>query len=277
VGTVEDFVDLDFPSEGIVVAKDAQGRAALFLGGQNAIWTLAADRAVTRLVDVPAPLGMARTAAGDVLVCGKLSGDAGSGPNPGAIWRVTPAGQATVQSGGTDAQAYALPNMIAVAPDDSVVFSDSKAGRVFHTAPDGSGSVLVTDQISYPNGVGFSPDGATLYVASYDTKRIFSLPRAADGSFGAPVVFAEDVENVDGISPLATGDLLLVTTGAGVVLLPRTGTKQALGAPASFTLPSNGAFGEGDLGAHFLYVSSLFQKEIYRVSVGQPGLTLPVR
>ncbi len=275
VGTVEAFSELDFPSEGIVLAADAKGTPALYLGGKSAIWTLTADKTLTRLVDLPEPLGSARTASGDILVCGKLPGDAGKGDMPGAIWRVTPGGKATVQSGGEGQQAYGLPNMIAVAPDESVVFSDSKANLVFHTAADGSSPTVLTDQITYPNGVAFSPDGATLYVASYDTKRIFSLARAADGSFGVPAVFAEGVENVDGISPLASGDLLLVTSGGGVILYGKTGDKKTIGDPKEFVIPSNGAFGAGELGEKWFYVSSLLQKDIRRVYVGQPGATLP--
>jgi sugar lactone lactonase YvrE len=276
VGTVESFTELTFASEGIALARDAKGAPALYLGGANAIWTLTADRTLTRLVDVPSPLGSARTASGDLVVCGKLEGDAGKGEFPGAIWHVTPDGKATVQTGGGTDQ-FVQPNMIAVAPDDSVVFSDSKLNKVFHTAPDGSGATVLTDAITYANGVAFSPDGKTLYVASYDTKRIYSLARAADGSFSAPEVFAEDVPNVDGISPLASGDLLLVTTGSGVVRYAKDGTKTTVAAPTNFSVPSNGAFGEGELGDRWLYTTSVIQKEVRRAYVGEQGLTLPVR
>jgi len=275
VGTTEAFVELAAPSEGLAFGVDPQGAPALYLGGKNMLQRVGLDRVITKVADVPGSLGMALLPGGDIVVCGKAPGSAGQGDHPGALWRVTPAGQATVLVASTADAPIDLANMVAVGPAGEVVFSDSKGNRVYLVAAGAATATLLTDAITYPNGVAFSPDGSRVLVASYDSSRIFALPRDAAGAFGPPAVFAESVEAVDGITPLASGGLVLVQTQLGPVLRGADGQAKSLAPQLAADIPANGAFGVGDFGDRWLYISNVFGKTIKRVYVGEPGAKLP--
>jgi sugar lactone lactonase YvrE len=249
VGAVEAFAEVAASTEGIAFGTDG----LLYAGSAGAVWKIDAMATVTKVADVPAPLGIAPRADGSLIVCGKAAGDAGKVDLPGVIWAVVPSsGQATML---VPPSVYGLPNMIAVAPDDAFVFSDSKLGKVFSSSADGASVKSIAD-ISYANGIAFSPDGKTLYVSSYDMKRIHQIPRMADGTYGAAAVAYENVENVDGITVLASGDFVLVRTGE-ITRMTKDGTLMALAPGGSIGIPANGAMGAGAFGEGWLYVSNL--------------------
>lgn len=269
IGTVETFAELGTGSEGIAFGTDG----LLYAGSGGAVWSIDAMATVTKVADVAAPLGMAPRADGSLIVCGKATGDAAKGDFPGVIWAVVPkSGQATVL---VPPSVYGLPNMIAVAPDDSFAFSDSKVGKVYAASADGAKVTSIAD-ISYANGIAYSPDGKTLYVSSYDMKRIHQIPRMADGTYGAATVAYENVENVDGITVLASGDFVLVRTPE-ITRMAKDGTTMALAPGGSIGIPANGAMGPSAFGDGWIYVSNLLGKKISRVYVGEKGLPLPVR
>jgi gluconolactonase len=267
VGDVETYVEVDGSSEGIAFGKDG----ALYVGVSGALTRIAADRTVTKVVDVPGLLGFALRADGDFVACGKGEGDAGKAAEPGVIWRVKTDGTKSVLVGPSAGASWKQPNFVVVAKDDSIVWSDSGKNEVWSAKADGSMPTKVTDAIVYPNGMAFSPDGNTLYVASWSGKKVLSLARKADGTYDAPVTAIDGVENVDGISVAANGDLYLVCSGLGVV--QASGGKTKVVAPgSSFKLSANGAFGE-----QWLYVTNLIGSSISRVLVGVNGAPLPVR
>ncbi len=271
VGTVEEFVDLPTASEGIGEGPGPDGAPTIYVAAGGSVFRLLPDKTAKKLADVPGPLGIAVQRDGALIVCGKLPGAAGKAPGGGALWHVTPSGDASVFIG---AGGYELPNMVAITPDGRVAFTDSAAGKVYLASADGA-TVTKLGDVSYANGIASSPDGARLYVASYDTKRIYALERAGD-SFGAPTVFADGVEQVDGISVAADGSLVLVRSSE-LTLLPAGGAPSAIVAAAAFGgVPANGAFGFGAYGDGWLYVSNLLSRTIQRVYVGKAGLPLPV-
>jgi gluconolactonase len=272
VGTVELFSELPANSEGLAMGVDEAGAPALYVGSKDQILRVDASGAYTEVAPVKAPLGMARTAGGDLVVCGKQEGADDAQPTLAVIHRVTPSGEASVLVSQGDAP-FGLTNFVAVAPDGSLVFSDSKAGQVLRADADGSNVALVADAISYANGLAFSPDGAKLYVASWDTGTIYAIPRDTSGAYGAPEVFASDVANVDGLVALASGDLLLVTSGEGLVKRKADGSKEVIA--TGLGLPANGAFGAGAYGEEWLYVTNLLGNKLWRVYVGEKGATLP--
>jgi sugar lactone lactonase YvrE len=277
VGTIEVFVELEAPSEGLAFGVDGAGNPALYLGNKTGLLRVSAEGVVTRAADIPGPLGMATLASGELVVCGRAPGDGGKGEHPGAIWKVSPDGQATVVVASTTEAPLDLPNMIAVGPGGELVFSDSRGNRVYKVDAGASTATLLTDAITYPNGVAFSKDGSRVLVASYDGKKIWALPRDASGGYGAPEVFLEDVENVDGITPLASGGYVLVQTGEGVVRHGPDLAKTSIAPELAPDIPANGAFGVGAFGDRWLYVSNVFGKRIKRVYLGEPGAPLPVK
>lgn len=275
-GTVETFVEIETNSEGLAFAPSATGAVALYFGGGNAVWAASPEGKVTKIVDLPAPLGIAALKGGDLVVCGKGEGAIGASDAPGVLWRITPGGAKSLLVG-PGASSFKLTNFVAVAPDGALAFSDSAGNKVYRASADGSGVALVTDAITYPNGMAFSPDGKTLYVASWNTKQLYSLARAADGSYGAPTVAFEGIENVDGLAVESTGALWLVASGAGVVRVGPDRASSVVAPGSSFNLPANGAFGVGPFGERWLYVTNLLARHISRVYVDATGAPLGQR
>ncbi len=261
VGDVEDFAELR-ATEGIAFAPDGK---KLYVGSDGAIHVVLPDGTVSKWADVPGVLGIAARPDGHLLVCGK-DGDAG------VIFDVAPDGRRSVLVRG----AFKLTNFVAIARDGSIVFSDSADDKVYRASADGSGATLVTDAIVYPNGLAFSKDGNTLFVASWKNKQVLALARRADGTYDAPKVAVDGVENVDGLAVGASGDLYLVANGLGI--LRASGGKTTLVAPgAKFKLVANGAFAPAPFGEGWMYVSNLIGPSVQRVFVGEAGTPLPVR
>lgn len=271
MGTVEEIVDLPTTSEGIAEGPGPDGAPTVYVAASGSVFRLLPDRTTHKLAELPGPLGIAVHKDGTLIVCGKLPGAAGKAPGGGALWRVTPSGDASVFVG---AGGYQLPNMVAIAPDGRVAFTDSSAGAVHLASADGA-TVTKLGDVSYANGAAFSPDGARLYVASYDTKKIYALDRAGD-TYGAPAVFADGVEQVDGISVAKDGSLVLVRSSE-ITWLSKGGAPTPIAqASAIGGVPANGAFGFGAYGDGWLYLSNLLSRTVVRVYVGHPGLPLPV-
>jgi len=67
--------------------------------------------------------------------------------------------------------------------------SDATLGMIVHVAPDGAARVAA-EKLMMPNGILFSPDGATLVVAETMKRALTSFPIANDGSLGAGGLWA---------------------------------------------------------------------------------------
>lgn len=96
---------------------------------------------------------------------------------------------------------------------------------VYRLAPDGT-VTLLTKELSRPNGIGFSPDEKTLYVANSDPQRAIwmAFDVKSDGTLGSGRVFFDATPWVssrkglpDGLKVDARGNLL--ATGPGGVLI----------------------------------------------------------
>ena len=274
VGTVEVFARIRGGSEGLAFGFDASGKTVLYVGTRDLLLSVAPDGTVSEddaSVTIPHPLGMALQSDGSLLICGEAEG-----PQEGtALWRVSPAGERTMLVGPAQGT-FGQFNFVAVASDDTIVVSDSGDDKVYMMSPDAGTIELVTDAITYPNGMAFSPDGSRLYVASHSTKRIFGLERTSNG-FGPPEVAVEDVDSVDGIAVLQSGDLVLITSGGGILRWSLDGNKRVVAPATDFAVPANGSFGSGAYGEGWMYVTNLVGTTVNRVYVGEPGVVLPVR
>ncbi len=278
LGSLESFATLASTSEGIAFGVDAVGAPTLYVGvlGASEIVTVGADGTVRPFVSLPRPLGIAARADGNLVVCAKADTTTDAA---GVLYEVTPGGMVTpLLSTGPSGLPLVTTNYVAIAPDDSIVFSDSEANLLYRADPDGSNVALVTDAITYPNGLAFSADGATLYVASWDGSKVWALPfDRSTGAYGAPADFLDGVEQVDGIVTLASGALILVTSTSGVLQTTPAGAPTTLLRSRSLLLPANGSAGFGVYGQGWVYLSSLGNAEVWRLWVGEPGAPLPVR
>ncbi|MCA9639659.1 MAG: SMP-30/gluconolactonase/LRE family protein [Myxococcales bacterium] len=276
-GDVEDFAVLDNGSEGIAFGQTPSGATILYVSMNTAdrIVTVSETGQVSEFVSVKAPLGMAVTKDGDLLVCGK---DDSSGTVEGVIWKVTPQGDASVFIRG-DLEPFETTNFIAVAPDDKIVFSDSKSERVYLTDAAGENLAILSSEIKYPNGMAFSADGRQLFVASWNQESLWSIPRDPKiGNYGPGAEYLSGVKSVDGVLVMQAGDLMLITSGDGVVRADPNGS-EIIADGSHFNIAANGAFGVGGYGSQWLYVTNLFGKKVSRVlfADGDTGLELPVR
>lgn len=264
--SIEVFAALGARGEGIAVGR-SQGAPALFAGtADDRVVRIAPGGVVAHFVELHAPLGIAAREDEHLVVCARRDEADGEAP---ALFLVTPEGEASVLlERGPDGEPFGLTNFVAIAPDGSLVFTDSAADRVYRADADGANVALVTDAISYPNGLAFSPDGATLYVASWDGDAVYALAfDAASSSYGEPAVSIEGVASVDGLVSTSDGGLVLVTSTRGILLgRPGTNDTTPLVGPRELTLPANAVFGEPAFGVHNLYVASLGEDEIVRVT-----------
>lgn len=138
------------------------------------------------------------------------------------------------------------PNDVAVAADGAVWFTDPTYGlqnprqgcpgepdldhRSVYRFDPGTGELARMADLEQPNGIGFSPDGQTLYVADsdMDTHAIFAFDVARDGSLSGRRVFCVIGDGVpDGFAVDARG-WVWSTSWAGVQVFSAAGEKLGL-------------------------------------------------
>lgn len=261
----EPFAAIGSPTEGIAIGRTAGGVPMMYASARdNRIVRIAPDGAVSDFVSIADPLGIAVRDDGTLIVCGRQPASMGSSA---ALFAVDPSGAiSTLVAAGPEGVAFTRTNFVAIAPDGSIVFSDSGGGRVFRADADGADVALVTDAISFPNGLAFAPDGRTLYVASWDSETVHALSfDPSSGAYGAPSFLIGSIANVDGIVTTSTGALVLVTTSQGILLADPPAAPEPLVPASSIVVPANAVFGEGAYGASKLYLSALGETSIWVV------------
>lgn len=260
---VEVFAALSASTEGIALGHDASGASRIFLAQRDGhIVSVAPDRTVTDVATLDGLVGLAFREPGEIIACGDVGGVVG-------LYSVSLTGTvAPLTVEGPDG-AYGLPNFVAIAPDDSLVFTDSMTGRVYRADADGTNVASIGDDITYPNGLAFSPDGTELYIASWDTTSLWAASfDATTGTYGTPSVLMEVPMNVDGIVPRGASELVLITTMSGGVIVD---TAMPTAASASYfdrraiLVPANAVFGDATFGEDELFVSALGRPSLFIV------------
>lgn len=274
----EAFIELGSSSEGIALGHTAAGAPVLYVGARDGrIVRVTPDGVMTDLAVIDSPVGIAVRATGELLACGSTGPEATA---TSVLFEIDPAtGAKTVLvATAPDGSPLGLCNYVAVAPDDSLVFSDSAGNKLYRAAADGTGLTLVTDAIEFPNGLAFSPDGNTLYVASWSGNALFSLAfDRTTGTYGTPTSVLSGVAGIDGLVTLADGTVVLVTSTSGVQRFTAGAAAEVLFPPRVFTLPANGVVGDDAFGVHSLYLTSLTRTSIQRITIDGTGVPLPVR
>ncbi len=170
------------------------------------------------------------------------------------------------------------PNDLVEARDGALYFTDppyglpqQKEGRelevngVYRLAPDGT-LTLVADDFERPNGLAFSPDGTTLYVADTAKQHVRAFDVQANGTlangrvFGTMTPWPGAQGGPDGMKVDAEGRVF-VTGAGGVWVFEANGA--ILGVIETPEVPSNCAFGDADGKA--LYITA--RTGLYRVRI----------
>ena len=171
------------------------------------------------------------------------------------------------------------PNDIVVRSDGSVYFTDPPYGvtpeekeltfnGVFRLAPEGELEVLLDDMVR-PNGLAFSPDESTLYIADTHTLEIRACDVASNGGLSSPRRFAlmeSDMEGgPDGMKVDVKGNLYCAGPGALWVYKP---SGELVGTIVGPQRPANLAFGGSDRRTLFLTSHT----SVYALHTTIPGL-----
>ncbi len=164
-----------------------------------------------------------------------------------------------------EGQRFNSPNDIAMRRNGDLYFTDPPYGfehglndparelsinGVYRLAVDGSVELLV-DDLSRPNGIAFSPDEGTLYVANSDGEQpvIMAYPVNQQGGLGEGTVFFESWG--DGLAVDKRGHLYVAGPGNGVIILSPEG--EHLGSLRTTQRTSNCTFGDD---GSTLYITS---------------------
>lgn len=163
-------------------------------------------------------------------------------------------------------------NDLTVGPDGSVVAGvlrhQPQAGQtagpteLVRIALDGATHVLV-DDLLWPNGIGFAPDGVTLYVAEYAAARVRVI-----GPHGSSVFADAPRGECDGLAVDADGGVwVALGSGGGIARFDVEGTlRELVELPGRFV--SSLAFA-----GTALYVTTV--GALLRIDVGVSGLPVP--
>lgn len=143
-----------------------------------------------------------------------------------------------------DGKRFNSPNDLAIRENGDIFFTDPIYGLpkhaddprreidfcgVYRVQPDGTVTVQCRD-ISRPNGIGFSPDQKTVYVANSDGKDPIwrAFPVLDDGNLGAPSVFFDSSKESkikpgggDGLKVDQAGNVFATGPGGVLILSPQ--------------------------------------------------------
>lgn len=177
------------------------------------------------------------------------------------------------------------PNDLVYRSDGSLYFTDPPYGLrkedndpdkelsingIYRLSPDGQ-LRLLDDRLYRPNGMAFSPDERTLYVANSDRERHFVLayPVDADGGLGPARVFfgfpsRRDPDRPDGIKVDVNGNVYVAATH-GVWVFDQYGTPLGMILPDE--RPANIAWGDD---GRTLYITA--STSLYRIALRVMGV-----
>ncbi len=178
------------------------------------------------------------------------------------------------------------PNDLVVKRDGSIWFTDPQYGRhtpelrekepfemkerhVFRLDPETRVLTSVADDFEGPNGLCFSPDESTLYIADTGRKHVRVFDVMGGRSLKNSRLFAEIAPGVPDGMRVDTEGRLYCTAGDGIHVFSTTGT--LLGKILMAETPANCAFGGAD--RRTLYITA--RTSLYRMALSATGAQRP--
>ncbi len=187
------------------------------------------------------------------------------------ITRTEADGAITVVADKFEGKSFNTTNDIAVRSDGLIYFTDPGATKktemshngVYRANPATGEITLATDTGRYPNGIGFSPDEKTLYVADYLGQMIRAYDVAEDGSLSNEREFIS-ILNPDGFT-IDTEGRIWCAAREGIVIINADGTQAGL---IEIKSPTNCCFGGDD--GKTLYVTA--RRSVFQVQTNATGI-----
>lgn len=182
------------------------------------------------------------------------------------LWRIDPAGKATVVLKDYEGKLFNGPNDVWIRPGGGIYFTDPYYKRpywkrgpkemdecVYYLAPDHKKLTRIIADLKQPNGIIGTPDGKTLYVADIGAGKSYRYRIQPDGSVSEKYLFCE--LGSDGMTIDNEGNIYL--TGKGVSVFDASGKKiEQIDVPESWT--ANICFGGKDRQTLFITASKSF-------------------
>lgn len=179
-------------------------------------------------------------------------------------------------SGGSDVIADELgaPNFVVTTPWGTTLVSDDTRGTsiIQEVTLDGVASVW-SDEVPTPNGMVFSLDNRTLYVAAtFDDVGLWRVPVSETGEAGM-------AENWVSFDPASTPDGVAIDNEGNVYVALNLDDEIAQVKPdGTVSIIAQGvdkaaslAFGQGEYDPCSMYVTNLFGQQVWRVGIGILG------
>jgi len=184
-----------------------------------------------------------------------------------------------VANGGNEEIAAGLgePNFVVTTPWGTILVSDDRPeeGSILEVTWEGEVSVW-NDEVPTPNGLVFSLDGSTLYVAAtFEEAGLWSIPVSAEGVAGtAQKVVAYEGKAPDGLAIDSEGNVYVaLNTAREIAKVDPEGNSSILATiDVERAGPASLAFGQGEFDPCSLYVTSLFTQNLFRVGAGVLGV-----
>jgi len=197
-----------------------------------------------------------------------------------AIIEIQPDGSASVYADNYQGVPFRGPNDLAFDPNGNLYFSDpagsskeAPIGRVYRV--DKLKKVTqVASGLAFPNGVAFSADGKTLFVAESQKYQVLKYPVKADGSLGEKSVFCTlpGEHDPDGMNFDSAGNLWVAQFGGGAVHEFDPSGKLIRSVELPGPNVTNVEFGGKDMKT--LYITEVKTGALYRIRTEVPGLKL---
>lgn len=282
---------LNFP-EGPVALADGS-----LLVGEIATGTIARvalDGAITRVADCGGGVnGMAIGPDSSVYVCnngGLRFEDFGDHIGPVALADENIGGRiqrVDVDNGSVTDVYTAFDGTALVSPNDLVFddrgcfyFTDTASGCLYYAAADGSGIARMASDLTFPNGVGLSPDGSHVYVAETYSGRVWRFVLAKAGIVaegGRQLLCHLDGAQFDSLAIDTDGNVCVATlTANGVTAIGPDGRVVAeVRVPVKDPFVTNVCFGGDDL--RTAYITSSGTGHVFVTEWHCPGLPTAYR
>ena len=198
-----------------------------------------------------------------------------------AILQIFPNGRMENYADKCDDAGFKGPNDLAFDPEGNLYFSDptgsdekNPVGCVYRVAKGSRKVTRVAEGMAFPNGVAFSADAKTLYIAESNTFRILRAKVKTDGGLEKPELFCQLPKDhtPDGMNFDQAGNLYVATVGPGLVTVLDKDGKIIRTVKLPGTDVTNVEFAGKDLKT--LYITEAQKGEVYKMQVAIGGLPL---